>query len=130
MKKELLDIPFFGTAVKIMDHYFVSRDGSFSDRREVVKIIKKIKKGKIIFIAPEGTRNPEKGLLDFKDGESLESAELLAQAHYNLGISYAKKELFNQAEQEILTAISIIPNPEYRNVLQMVRQQIKEEVNK
>ena len=68
MKKELLDIPFFGTAVKVMDHYFVSRDGSFSDRREVVKIIKKIKKGKIIFIAPEGTRNPEKGLLDFKDG--------------------------------------------------------------
>ena len=40
------------------------------------------------------------------------------------------KELFNQAEQEILTAISIIPNPEYRNVLQMVRQQIKDEVNK
>ena len=38
-----------------------------------------------------------------------------------------KKELFNQAEQEILTAISIIPNPEYRNVLQMVRQQIKDE---
>ena len=26
-----------------------------------------------------------KYLLDFKDGESLESAELLAQAHYNLG---------------------------------------------
>ena len=48
----------------------------------------------------------------------------------NLGISYAKKELFNQAEQEILTAISIIPNPEYRNVLQMVREQIKDEVNK
>ena len=48
--------------------------------------------------------------------------------NYNLGISYAKKELFNQAEQEILTAISIIPNPEYRNVLQMVRQQIKDEV--
>ena len=54
----------------------------------------------------------------------------MAQGHYNLGISYAKKELFNQAEQEILTAISIIPNPEYRNVLQMVRQQIKDEVNK
>ena len=74
--------------------------------------------------------NKVKYLLDFKDGESLESAELLAQAHYNLGISYAKKELFNQAEQEILTAISIIPNPEYRNVLQMVRQQIKDEVDK
>ncbi len=68
MKKELLKIPFFGTAVKIMGHYFVARDGSFSDRREVIKILKKIKNGKIIFIAPEGTRNPNKGLLDFKDG--------------------------------------------------------------
>ena len=65
--------------------------------------------------------NKVKYLLDFKDGESLESAELLAQAHYNLGISYAKKELFNQAEQEILTAISIIPNPEYRNVKTKLR---------
>ena len=50
MKKELLNIPFFGTAVKIMDHYFVSRDGSFSDRREVVKIIKKIKKEKLFLL--------------------------------------------------------------------------------
>ncbi len=68
MKKELLKVPFFGQTVKIMDHYFVSRDGSFDDRREVVKMLKKIKNGKIVFIAPEGTRNPNPGLIDFKNG--------------------------------------------------------------
>ena len=40
MKKELLKIPFFGQAVKVMGHYFVARDGSFADRREVIKILK------------------------------------------------------------------------------------------
>ena len=68
MKKELLKIPFFGQAVQVMGHYFVARDGSFSDRREVVKILKRIKSGKTIFIAPEGTRNTNPGLLEFKDG--------------------------------------------------------------
>ena len=68
MKKELLKFPVFGQAVKIMGHYFVARDGSFEDRREVVKMLKKIKNGKIVFIAPEGTRNPKPGLLDFKTG--------------------------------------------------------------
>ena len=68
MKKELLSFPVFGQAVKIMGHYFVARDGSFEDRREVVKMLKKIKKGKIVFIAPEGTRNPNPGLIDFKNG--------------------------------------------------------------
>ena len=68
MKKELLKIPFFGQAVQVMGHYFVARDGSFSDRREVVKILKRIKSGKTIFIAPEGTRNINPGLLEFKDG--------------------------------------------------------------
>ena len=67
MKKELLKIPFFGQTVKIMGHYFVSRDGSFDDRREVVKMLKKIKNGRIVFIAPEGTRNPNPGLMDFKN---------------------------------------------------------------
>ena len=68
MKKELLNYPIFGQAVKIMGHYFVARDGSFEDRREVVKMLKKIKNGKIVFIAPEGTRNPNPGLIDFKMG--------------------------------------------------------------
>ena len=68
MKKQLLKIPVFGQCVMIMGHYSVARDGSFEDRREVVKMIKKIKNGKIVFIAPEGTRNPNPGLIDFKNG--------------------------------------------------------------
>ena len=40
MKKELLNSWYRS---KIMGHYFVARDGSFSDRREVIKILKKLK---------------------------------------------------------------------------------------
>ena len=34
-------------------------------------------------------------------------------------------ELYHQAEQEILNAISLIPNKEYRDVLNMVRSKIQ-----
>ena len=68
--------------------------------------------------------NKVKYLLDYTAGQSLKSAELLAQAHFNLGITYAKKELYNQAEQEILTALSLIPNPEYREVLDLIRKKM------
>ena len=68
MKKQLIKIPIFGQVVIIMGHYFVARDGSFEDRREVVKMLKKIKSGKLVFIAPEGTRNPNPGLINFKNG--------------------------------------------------------------
>jgi len=68
--------------------------------------------------------NKVKYLLDYKKGESLESVELLAQAHFNLGITYAKMKLYNQAEQEILNAMSLIPNVEYREVLHLVREKM------
>ena len=61
---------------------------------------------------------------DYKNHPSLESIELLAQAHFNLGITYAKMNIYNQAEQEILHALSLIPNAEYREVLELVRQKI------
>ena len=69
--------------------------------------------------------NKVKYLLDYDGKQSLESIQLLAQAHFNLGITYAKMELYNQAEQEILNAISLIPNKEYRDVLNMVRNKIR-----
>ena len=69
--------------------------------------------------------NKVKYLLNYDGSESLASVELLAQAHFNLGISYAKMELYNQAEQEILNAISLIPNKEYRDVLNMVRSKMQ-----
>ena len=69
--------------------------------------------------------NKVKYLLNYDGSESLASVELLAQAHFNLGITYAKMELYNQAEQEILNALSLIPNKEYRDVLNMVRSKIQ-----
>ena len=51
----------------------------------------------------------------------MENIELLAQAYFNLGITYAKMELYLQAEQEILQAISLLPNKEYRDVLNLVQ---------
>ena len=73
--------------------------------------------------------NKVKYLLDYDQNGSLASIELLAQAHFNLGITYAKMELYHQAEQEILNAISLIPNKEYRDVLNMVRSKIQPPVD-
>ena len=69
--------------------------------------------------------NKVKYLLDYDGKQSLESIQLLAQAHFNLGITYAKMELYHQAEQELLNAISLIPNREYRDVLNMVRSKLE-----
>jgi len=65
--------------------------------------------------------NKVRYLLNYNEG-SLEGIELLAQAHYNLGITYAKMDLLNQAEQELLNALSLIPNKEYRDILNLIRE--------
>ena len=64
-------------------------------------------------------------LLAEQNNRSLESIELLAQAQFNLGITYAKMTFYNQAEQQILNALSLIPNPEYREVLALVRKKME-----
>ncbi len=66
--------------------------------------------------------NKVRYLLDYKEG-TLEDIELLAQAHYNLGITYAKMDMLNKAEQEVLNALSLIPNKEYRDILDLIRNQ-------
>ena len=63
-------------------------------------------------------------LLSYDNNLSIESIELLAQAYFNLGITYAKMELYGQAEQEILQAISLLPNKEYREVLELVQSKM------
>ena len=68
--------------------------------------------------------NKVKYLVNYEKNDSIESIELLAQAYFNLGITYAKMELYNQAEQEMLNAISLIPNKEYREVLALIRNKI------
>ena len=66
--------------------------------------------------------NKVKYLIGENSNSRLSNIQLLAQAHFNLGITYAKMNLFNQAEQEVLNALSLIPNKEYREVLSLIRE--------
>ena len=50
--------------------------------------------------------NKVKYLIGHDSNSRLENVQLLAQALYNLGITYAKMNLLNQAEQEVLYALS------------------------
>lgn len=68
MKKEVGDMPFIGWVSKIAGHYIVARDGSERDTKEVKKIVKGIKEGPSVLIAPEGTRGKEGKLLPFQKG--------------------------------------------------------------
>jgi putative phosphoserine phosphatase/1-acylglycerol-3-phosphate O-acyltransferase len=68
MKKEVGAMPFIGWISKIAGHYFVARDGSERDTKEVKKIVSGIKKGPSVMIAPEGTRGTEGKLLPFQKG--------------------------------------------------------------
>jgi len=68
MKKEVIKMPIVGWISKIGGHYFVSRDGSSEDTREVKKIVSDIKTGPSVLLAPEGTRSHDGRLLPFKKG--------------------------------------------------------------
>lgn len=68
MKKELLHVPFLGWVAKASGHYFVARDGSSRDTKEVKKIVSQIKSGPSVIMAPEGTRSEDGRLLPFKKG--------------------------------------------------------------
>lgn len=68
MKKEVFSMPFIGWVSRLGGHYFVSRDGSSSDTKEVKRIVSQIKSGPSVIIAPEGTRSEDGRLLPFKKG--------------------------------------------------------------
>ena len=68
MKREIGRIPFIGWIAHLAGHYLVSRDGSASDANEVRKIVRKIKKGPSVVLAPEGTRSLDGNLLPFQEG--------------------------------------------------------------
>ena len=71
MKKEVKTMPFVGWVSKLAGHYFVSRDGSIDDTKEVKRIVSEIKTGPTLMIAPEGTRSNDGTLLPFKKGAFL-----------------------------------------------------------
>lgn len=68
MKREISRIPFIGWIALLSGHYLVSRDGSQRDANEVRRIVKKIKNGPPVVLAPEGTRSPDGKLLPFQEG--------------------------------------------------------------
>lgn len=68
MKKEVGHMPFIGWVAKLLGHYFVARDGSSRDTKEVKKIVEKIRSGPSVMIAPEGTRSLDGKLLPFQKG--------------------------------------------------------------
>ena len=61
-----------------------------------------------------------------KKNQSYEDLKLLAQTHYNLSIAYAKLEMYKIAYQEAQHAVSLIPNQEYREVLDLIGQKFIE----
>lgn len=68
MKKEVGDMPFIGWVSRVAGHYFVARDGSERDTKEVKKIVSRIRSGPSVIIAPEGTRGKDGKLLPFQKG--------------------------------------------------------------
>lgn len=67
-KKELFDIPFFGLALKLPEDIPVERESKTS----LVKLLRnaknKLDKGRVITMAPEGTRSTKEKMLPFKSG--------------------------------------------------------------
>lgn len=71
MKNEVARVPFIGWVCSLAGHYFVARDGSVGDTNRVREIVRKIKKGPSVMIAPEGTRSEDGELLPFRKGAFL-----------------------------------------------------------
>lgn len=68
MKKEVASMPFVGWVSKLAGHYFVARDGSREDTQEVKRVVRELKDGPSVILAPEGTRSPDGRLLPFRKG--------------------------------------------------------------
>jgi 1-acyl-sn-glycerol-3-phosphate acyltransferase len=68
LKQELAVVPFIGWVPRVMGHYFVARDGSARDTKELRRMVERIRSGPSVLIAPEGTRSYDGKLLPFKEG--------------------------------------------------------------
>tara|TARA_Y100000590_G_scaffold468976_1_gene654203 strand:+ start:122 stop:397 length:276 start_codon:yes stop_codon:yes gene_type:complete len=60
-----------------------------------------------------------------KKKRTYDDIRLLAQAYYNLAITYAKLQLFEQASQEAKHAYNLIPNAEYRELINLINSQVQ-----
>ena len=68
MKKELMDIPILGPAMKRAGYMEIERDDPRESIKQLNRAIEKIKNGTSVLIFPEGTRSPDGNMLPFKKG--------------------------------------------------------------
>ena len=69
--------------------------------------------------------NKAKYLQLINSDESYESLKLLAQTHYNLAITHAKIGNLMKANEEANRAFTLIPKPEYQELLTLIYEQQK-----
>jgi 1-acyl-sn-glycerol-3-phosphate acyltransferase len=85
-KKEIAKIPFLRTWMRFIQCLFLDRDNIKEGLKMVLKGIDQIKAGYSIFISPEGTRNHNEEMLQFKEG-SFKMAEKTGCAIIPVSIS-------------------------------------------
>jgi 1-acyl-sn-glycerol-3-phosphate acyltransferase len=85
-KKEIGKIPFLRTWMRFLQCIFLDRDNIREGLKVVLKGIEQIKEGYSIFISPEGTRNHNEEMLQFKEG-SFKMAEKTGCAIIPVSIS-------------------------------------------
>lgn len=133
MKKELLYVPFLGWIAKASGHYFVARDGSSQDTREVRNIVSQIKNGPSLLLAPEGTRSKDGRLLPFKKGgfliATLSGVPVVPMVIWG-GMHIRKKGKFKVESDKkmlvkILEPIEVSKLPRGRKGREMLEQKVK-----
>ena len=67
--------------------------------------------------------NEAKYLLYNKGKENYKNLELIAQTHYNLAITYAKLNNLSKAHEEAQRAYTLIPKPEYFELINLILTQ-------
>lgn len=133
MKKELLYMPFLGWVAKASGHYFVARDGSSQDTREVRNIVSQIKNGPSVILAPEGTRSEDGRLLPFKKGgfliATLSGVPVVPMVIWG-GMHIRKKGKFKVESDKkmlvkVLEPIEVSKLPRGRKGREMLEQKVK-----
>lgn len=76
IKKELLDVPFFGKTLKIAGYIPVDREGRMSVHRAMEKVAQALERGKAVVVFPEGTRTWDGKIGEFKVGAFLLAIKL------------------------------------------------------
>ena len=77
----------------------------------------------------------EKAILEFKyvihtlsektEKKDYERIKLLARAHHNLAVAYAKKTWYNDAVMESRKAFNLIPTDDNRKVMELIQEKMK-----